>query len=66
MNKLQWNFNQNSCISIQENAFENVVCKMVAICLCLNVLRALDYAMLLFSSDESQGKFVNIWMNILV
>ena len=30
-NKLQWNFNQNSTIFIQENAFENVVCKMVAI-----------------------------------
>ena len=30
-NKLQWNFNQNSCIFIQENAFENVVWKMAAI-----------------------------------
>ena len=29
-NKLQWNFNRNSYIFIQENAFENV-CKMVAI-----------------------------------
>ena len=26
-NKRQWNFNRNSNISIQENAFENVVCK---------------------------------------
>ena len=30
-NKLQWNFNRNSYILIQENAFENVVCDMVAI-----------------------------------
>ena len=27
-NKLQWNFNWNSYIFIQENAFENVVCEM--------------------------------------
>ena len=30
-NKLQWNFKQNSYIFIQDNAFENVVWKMVAI-----------------------------------
>ena len=30
-NKLQWNFNRNSCIFIPENAFENVVWKMAAI-----------------------------------
>ena len=30
-NKLQWNFNQNSYIFIQENAFENAVWKMAAI-----------------------------------
>ena len=30
-NKLQWNFNRNSKIFIQENAFENVVCEMVSI-----------------------------------
>ena len=30
-NKFQWNFNQNSNIGIQENAFEYVVCEMVAI-----------------------------------
>ena len=30
-NKLQWNLNQNSCINIQENAFEIVVWKMAAI-----------------------------------
>ena len=29
-NKLQWNIKQNLCIFIQENAFENVVCKMAA------------------------------------
>ena len=30
-NKLQWNFNKNSYIFIQENAFENVVWKMATI-----------------------------------
>ena len=29
--KLQWNPKRNSCIFIQENAFKNVVCEMVAI-----------------------------------
>ena len=28
MNKLQWNFNQNKIIFIQENDFENVACMM--------------------------------------
>ena len=37
-NKLQWNFNQNPYIFNQENAFENAVWKMEAICLGLNVL----------------------------
>ena len=30
-NKLQWNFNQNTYIYIQENVFENVVWKMAGI-----------------------------------
>ena len=30
-NKFQWNFNRNSSIFIQENAFENVVCQMASI-----------------------------------
>ena len=30
-NKLQWNINENSNIFIQNNAFENAVCKMTAI-----------------------------------
>ena len=30
-NKLQWNFNRNSNIFIQENAFESVVCKIAGI-----------------------------------
>ena len=30
-NKLQWNFNSNSYILIEENAFENIAWKMVAI-----------------------------------
>ena len=31
MNKFQWNSNRNSCIFIQENAFETVICEMAAI-----------------------------------
>ena len=31
MNKLQWTFNRNSNIFIQENALENVVCEMASI-----------------------------------
>ena len=30
-NKLQWNFNRNSIIFIQENALQNVVCEMASI-----------------------------------
>ena len=30
-NKIQWNLYRNSYIFIQENSFENIVCKMVAI-----------------------------------
>ena len=37
-NKVQWNLNRNWNIFIQENAFENVVWKMSAIFLGLNVL----------------------------
>ena len=37
-NKLQWNFNLNSNIFIQQNAFEDIVCEMVATCLHLKML----------------------------
>ena len=30
-NKLQWNFNRNSNIFIEENTFENVVCEMASL-----------------------------------
>ena len=30
-NFTEWNFNQNSGIFIQENAFENIVCQMATI-----------------------------------
>ena len=30
-NKIQWNLKRNSCIFIQENAFQNVVCEMASI-----------------------------------
>ena len=38
-NKLQWNFDRNSNIFIEENAFENVVCEMASTCFGLNVLK---------------------------
>ena len=41
-NKLQWNLNRNSYIFIHENAFENIVCKIAAICLGLNVLTSVS------------------------
>ena len=37
-NKLQWHFNRNSKLFIQDNALEDVVCEMASICLDLNVL----------------------------
>ena len=30
-NKLQWNLNRNTKLSIQENAYDNIVCEMAAI-----------------------------------
>ena len=41
-NKLQWNFNRNSNIFIQENALEHVVCEMASILSrpqCVNVTK---------------------------
>ena len=32
MNKFQWNFNHNTNFFIYENALENIVCEMAAIC----------------------------------
>ena len=40
-NKLQWNFNRNWNIFIQENVFENIVCEMASIMCrpqCVNIL----------------------------
>ena len=31
MNNIQWNFDKNTQIVIQENEFENTVCEMTAI-----------------------------------
>ena len=39
MNKLQWNFNRNSNIFTEENAFENVICKMTSIFLDVSVFK---------------------------
>ena len=47
-NKFQWNLNRNSYIFIQENAFENVVRKMVAI---LSRLQFVNCYLVLLSFD---------------
>ena len=54
-NKLRWNLHWNQYIFIQENAFENVIWKMAAICLGLNVLRACYLAPLHSSSWSCEG-----------
>ena len=41
-NRFQWNFNSNLYISMHENAFENVICKLDTFCRSLN-LRCLIY-----------------------
>ena len=56
-NKLQWNFNPNSNIFIQKNAFENVVCEMASICLGLNVLR-LESVLLMVTGMYAAGSYV--------
>ena len=43
-NKPQWNLKRNSYIFTEENAFENVVWKMAAICLGLNVSMSLSHS----------------------
>ena len=51
-NKLQWNFNQNSNIFIQENAFENVICEMTSILSrsqCVNRKRENQYGLVLIT-----------------
>ena len=53
-NKLRENFNRNSNIFIQENAFENVVCEMASICLGLNELTPL-LKCLLFGCSSSNN-----------
>ena len=42
-NKLQWNFNRNSCIFVQQNPCQNVVWKWRPFCLGLNELTTLSF-----------------------
>ena len=57
-NKLQWNPNRNLYIFIQENARENVVCRIAAIFLGLNVLTsALLYVQCILRSQSGWGKW---------
>ena len=75
-NKLQWNFNRNSNIFIEENTFQNVVCEMSAIlprpqCVqhaVVHHLASMSYstaswkcdALLMQSSGKFQSKFKHL------
>ena len=52
-NKIQWNFNQNSNIFIQENAFEYAISKKEANLSGLNMLILWDHATKLFHSSTN-------------
>ena len=65
-NKLKWNLQQNINIFLQENAFENVVCKMLAILLMYEFVAEVQcmwYNTTLHSHSTVVTK--NIYMNIL-
>ena len=56
MNKFQWNFNQNIYILIQENTFENTVCKMTAIlCMWYVKFRSHSYTLSLIGVLQYMG-----------
>ena len=57
MNKIQWNLNYNIGIFIQENMFENVICKMAAI-LCGSVC----YTVVLRPMFDPDQNIVSIWV----
>ena len=60
-NKLQWDFNQNSYIFIQEKVFENVVCEIAAI---LSRPQCVDCSirkMIFVSECEFGPLFTSIW-----
>ena len=57
-NKLRWNFNRNLNISIQENAFENVVCDITAILAqpqCVNLACSITAQTRIMQRDWSKG-----------
>ena len=61
-NKLKWNLNQNSCITVQENAFENVL-KMAAILSrpqCVNTCGNMGYNFRCYeiSVNRSRGAYI--------
>ena len=65
-NKLQWNFNRNSNIFIQENTFENVVWKMAAILSRLQCVKTAGIR-LFHISRNTQGPYVFlIWVIVFL
>ena len=74
-NKLQWNFNRNSNIFIQEYALDNVVCEMASILSrpqCVDIcsaflLRGLIYIIVnifhrLFYANSNYATGLNVWL----
>ena len=61
---LQWYLNKNMPVFIQEKLFENVVCKIIAICLHLNVF--IWYLILVFSNKLDtfvEYSWISLWHN---
>ena len=67
-NTIQWNLNQNLCIFIQENAFENVVCQIASIlsgphCVKISWLHMLKRKVSDVDCDLLWGTFILWWMD---
>ena len=64
-NKIQWNLKWNSYISIQENAFENVTCKMAAFLFGLNVLTYCHFCKMVAFLFRPQCSNIVTFQNII-
>ena len=65
-NKLQWNLNRNSNIFIQENAFESVVCKTVAILSRPQCVKGSKYKMAAKFGQQNHFCYQINWCAILI
>ena len=64
-NNFQWNPKRNSCIFHQENAFENVVCKMAVISYRPRCVKATDNVQLWSSKNNSWSSNDHLWKSII-